>query len=185
LVGRWSPGIGDPTLGGWLTVALYFVGAYACFRAVRGVAAGRERRVWQVLTLGLLALGVNKQLDLQSAVTEVGRLLADSGGWYERRHEVQRYFIMAFGLLGFLASLVSLKLAREMPFATRVAVIGAITLVLFVVVRAASFHHFDLLIRAELYGLRMNWIFEIGGIVIVALAARARLSKRTPPLPAR
>jgi hypothetical protein len=183
LIGRWSPGIGDPTLGGWFTVVLYFVGTYACFRASRGVAAGDERRVWQVLSLGLLALGVNKQLDLQSAVTEIGRLLAESGGWYENRHEVQRLFIAVVGLLGIAGSVVSLALSRKMPLPTRVAVVGAISLVLFVVVRAASFHHFDLFIRAELFGLRMNWIFEIGGITIVALAARARLSTRTPPEP--
>jgi hypothetical protein len=28
----WSPGIGDPTIGGWLTVILYFLTMVSCWR---------------------------------------------------------------------------------------------------------------------------------------------------------
>ena len=33
--GRWVPGIGDPSLMGWLTVVAYFVTAFLCYRASR------------------------------------------------------------------------------------------------------------------------------------------------------
>jgi hypothetical protein len=41
-----------------------------------------------------LRLTINKQLDLQSAWTEIGRLIAIGEGWYGRREVVQLYFII-------------------------------------------------------------------------------------------
>ena len=32
---NWAPGIGDPTFGGWLTVALYFVAAIGYWITLR------------------------------------------------------------------------------------------------------------------------------------------------------
>ena len=33
----WSPRIGDPTVGGWLTVILYVLASVSCWRAARKV----------------------------------------------------------------------------------------------------------------------------------------------------
>ena len=44
-------------------------------------------------------------------------------------------------------------------------------LLTFIVVRAISFHHFDLFLKARVGGLKMNWVLELGGIALVALAA--------------
>jgi hypothetical protein len=57
------------------------------------------------MAIGLGALGVNKQLDLQSALTELGRILATDGGWYDSRHRVQRVFILAVGSAAVLVGL--------------------------------------------------------------------------------
>jgi hypothetical protein len=149
---------------------------------VQRLGATREKRTWQLLALGLLALGVNKQLDLQSAVTELGRLLAVDGGWYESRRQVQRLFVVVIGLVGLALAALFLAYSWKAPRATRAAILGAIALVTFVVMRAASFHHFDLLIRAELVGVKMNWLLEMGAIATVALAARARAAtSKAPP----
>ncbi len=34
-IGNWPPGIGDPTPIGWVTVVLYVVAAWLCFRVIR------------------------------------------------------------------------------------------------------------------------------------------------------
>jgi hypothetical protein len=69
---RWRPGIGDPTVGGWLTVLLYFLAAGICWSVVRllsrrNVVQRREGKAWRALTLLFCAFGINKQLDLQTA----------------------------------------------------------------------------------------------------------------------
>ena len=177
-IGHWSPGIGDPTLMGWLTVVLYALGAWQCYRlatAHSNMLVRREIAIWWTLALALLTLGLNKQLDLQTALTEIGRIVAMQNGWYERRHHVQLEFI--YGVVG-LASLTAVALiffSRKAHPATILALVGSAFLVTFVVMRAASFHHFDLFIKSEYLGLRMNWILEMGGICIIIAGARWRL----------
>jgi hypothetical protein len=194
LLGDWSPGIGDPTPMGFLTVFAYFAAAVACFRARRraqglGAAVARERRVarlWLALGVFLVALGINKQLDLQTALTEIGRYLAVSRGWYERRREVQAEFI------GWVAG-AALTLGLALAFAARgqlrrlaMACAGALFLLTFVLVRASSFHHVDVMIHTRLAGLEMNWILELSGIALVGIAAlRDRPSEASRPKPRR
>jgi heme/copper-type cytochrome/quinol oxidase subunit 4 len=177
LIGNWSPGIGDPSLMGWVTVALYFYAAYRCYRLASGKVTklvGGERGVWWLFTLALLALGINKQLDLQTALTEIGRILAHEQGWYDNRHVVQAEFIGLVALLGLAAIVLLVWMTRRMPKATRLAVVGGVALVGFVAIRAASFHHFDRLIGRDFLGLRANWILEIGSIAIILAAAHLR-----------
>ena len=95
---NWSPGIGDPTIGGWLTVALYLLASLSCWTSARKIALQdacslQERRAWRSISALFLALGVNKQLDLQTALTEAGRVLAHTQGWYAQREFVQLAFI--------------------------------------------------------------------------------------------
>ncbi|HEY8942673.1 MAG TPA: hypothetical protein VIM73_00370, partial [Polyangiaceae bacterium] len=90
LIGNWSPGIGDPTVTGWVTVVAYLATAVSCTLLALRIprVAGplnRERLLWGLLAAAFFALGLNKQLDLQSAVTEIGRIVAAKQGWYEQR----------------------------------------------------------------------------------------------------
>jgi hypothetical protein len=48
---------------------------------------------------------------------------------------------------------------------------GLFFLMTFIVVRAISFHHFDVFLKHETMGVRMNWVLELGGISMIALAA--------------
>ena len=177
-IGHWSPGIGDPTIVGWVTVFFYFVGAWECHRlsTIHSVAVNqRERAIWWALTLGLLALGINKQLDLQSALTEIGRFVAMQRGWFGERHEVQKQFVYGVAALAAFTAIAGVYLSREAPPAAIFALVGGILLLGFVVMRAASFHHFDYFIRREVLGLSTNGIIEIGGIWIIAVSAFWRL----------
>jgi hypothetical protein len=168
----WTPGIGDPSPMAWATVALYFASAWACLRTARSKSiAPREATFWFVLALLLAGLGINKQLDLQTALTELGRWVAHSRGWYDRRREVQLVFgaLVVLLALGFGALTSWLLWRSGRP--TKVAILGCGLLTSFVVLRALSFHHFDEFIGWDLLGIRMSWLLEIGGISIVASGA--------------
>lgn len=165
----WSPQIGDPTPLGWLTVLGYFIAAFASLAASRfdrGPSA-----LWQILSAILLALGINKQLDLQSLLTEIGRAMARSEGWYEQRRTAQFLFVVASvsGLAG--AGLLFWKRLRRHRGPVRTAYAGLALLLAFICIRAASFHHVDRFLKASLFGARFNWIFELGGIAIIISAA--------------
>lgn len=173
-VGSWSPGIGDPSILGWLTVVLYIATAGYSWMVGRRLKARSERLVFFALAAGLLALGINKQLDLQSALTEMGRILAKRQDWYEQRAEFQKIFIVQVAVLALVGLGLIAWLTRASPLPTRAALAGAVLLSGFVVMRAASFHHVDLFIGAQWSGIRANWVLEIGGIVAVLAAARWR-----------
>jgi hypothetical protein len=56
--------------------------------------------------------------------------------------------------------------------------LGTVFVFGYVAVRAASFHHVDALIGRSVLGFRWNWVFEMGGIAIVAVAGVWRLFTR-------
>lgn len=173
LIGNWSPGIGDPSLGGWLTVLLYAVAAGLTWGLLRQGTKltfqrnPNERWFWRMLFAGLIVLGVNKQLDLQSALTEVGRILAHRQGWYNDRRQFQIAFIAGFAIMGVTLFAAAVNMTWGAPAATRYALVGSTGLVLFVVIRAASFHHIDELLGRSFGGVRINWLLEMGSLLVI------------------
>jgi hypothetical protein len=103
----------------------------------------------------LFALGINKQLDLQTALTELRPVLAFAQGWYERSQVVQFWFIVAVAATCLLLALILIVLARRAPCTSRLDRVG----------RGAclrddattSFHHFDRFIGTRVLGLKWNW----------------------------
>ena len=178
---NWSPKIGDPTIGGWLTVALYLLTSLSCWTSARkiGLHEARslpERRAWRFISALFLGLGLNKQLDLQTAMTEAGRFLAHIQGWYAQREFVQLAFIALVAMTCLVAAITLLIWARHAPIPTWLALIGATLVLGFVLIRAASFHHMDRFIGTRILGLRWNWILEMSGIGLVLLASQWRQS---------
>jgi hypothetical protein len=176
----WRLGIGDPTIMGWVTVVAYFGVAVLCFRRARDARRESQRRsetiFWNVLSALLVLLGINKQLDLQTWFTLTGRHIALSEGWYEYRRPVQFAFIAFIVLLAIGASAFMWRLVRAQCRELWLALLGFVLLLTFVIVRAASFHHVDVLINLDLAGVRMNWILELGAIAVIALGS---LQKRS------
>jgi hypothetical protein len=182
--GTWRPGIGDPTVVGWLTVVAYLVTAAACYRAAyhRSSPPGRRRTeaatFWLVLASLMLLLGINKQLDLQSFLTVAGRQILEKAGLYRERRHYQFAFIIAvastcLGLFGFFLWIGGRSLRDHW-----LALIGMGFVLGFVMIRASSFHHVDILLSSRVGGLKWNWIFELGGIGAVGVSAfRARRRK--------
>jgi hypothetical protein len=144
----------------------------------RVVLAVPERQriatLWLGFAITLFLLGINKQLDLQTAFTEVGRLVAHDEGWYAARRRVQVAFILGVLLAGLWVFAALVRLASGSRGRMAAALTGTVFTMVFVLIRAASFHHVDLLLGVSLGGLKLNWIIELGGIFLVAYGASRR-----------
>lgn len=182
----WSPSIGDPSLVGWLTVAAYFLCAYKSLQVVKSSQRifnppmQRQRLLWLAITGIMLFLGVNKQLDLQTFFTATARHLAWKQGWYEDRHLLQQIFIWTLGLAG-LTSITALfllyyKVLRLHAFA----IVGLCALLVFIMIRASSFHNVDSFLGSRILGIKMNWLLELSGIALIMLNTRKLMRKRRP-----
>ncbi|MBM9595173.1 isopropylmalate isomerase [Roseitranquillus sediminis] len=183
-LGRWSPGLGDPTAMGWVTVAAYALAALLALAAAARLpenapARRTERLFWLVSAAALAVLAVNKQLDLQSFFTAYGRCVAWAQDWYDMRRTVQAGIVLALIAASALGGALALVLLRRTLRRTGIAAAGLIVIVAFVLVRAVGFHHVDALIGLRAGGARMNWILEIGGLGIFALGALGALRSRS------
>jgi len=175
---RWRPQIGDPGFMGWFTVVAYAAAAVLCFIAASRFPvtadAGetcRRRRMWLGIGMLMSFLCINKQLDLQSLFTDVGRVLAKGEGWYDQRRTVQRWFVIAVAAAGAMTFVILAWKIRHILRESIVLLLGLCSMITFIVIRAASFHHVDVLLGSELLGVRLNWILELGGIALIALSA--------------
>jgi hypothetical protein len=183
---QWSPGLGDNNLMGWLTVVVYLVAAVAAGLAARRLGAPdplirRERRFWVIAAVVMSLLAINKQLDLQTFLTILARCHAQLSGWYDVRRLVQEAFIFLVAASGVIVLGLLALLLRGILGRVWLALLGLGFVCVFVVIRAASFHHVDVLLGSTAAGIKMNWLLELPGPMLVALVA---MSRRSAPVTA-
>ncbi|UCD75712.1 MAG: hypothetical protein JSV91_02120 [Phycisphaerales bacterium] len=191
--GGWRVGFGDPTVAGWTIAVCYLLTAAACVWALRvawiGARLSREWRgterrgrdrtrayqasllFWGLLGLLFLFLGVNKQIDLQTWLTEMGREAAQAQGWYDQRGQVQTLFVVCIVGGGLLSLAVLLRLTRDLLPRHIPAFAGMILLACFVGARALSFHQLNDVLDWDGLGLKLRWMMELTGIAVVGLCA--------------
>lgn len=167
----WTPGIGDPEITGWVTVGAYLLCLWLAVRVLRRRPAAAVRGLWLAIAVLTGFLALNKQLDLQTALTAAGRCMARAQGWYDSRYLVQLAFIAGL-VLGVLLALVwAANSLRGRMRGNRPALLGLAVLCGFVLVRAVGFHHVDGLLGAEFAKIRYNFWFENAGLLLIALNA--------------
>ena len=176
--GKWRPGIGDPSVFGWITVAGYLIAALLCYRAALAdrklLKAGRKDSTplfWFAMAAVLLLLGINKQLDLQTLLTEQMREIARRRDWLAYRDQLKQWFILTLTLVGITVLTSMVWVTRRAVKRTWLAIAGATFLVVFILVRASSFHHVDRWLGLPVGAANLNVVLELGGICSIAIAA--------------
>ncbi|MCZ6653087.1 MAG: hypothetical protein O7D91_08665 [Planctomycetota bacterium] len=191
--GGWRPRMADAAAPGTLIVTFYLITAIACAWALsvarigalmakeyRKVECRRHDRTvayrasflfWALLTVCMVILGVNKHLDLESWLTEFGRNIALSQGWYETRSSVQQPLVAGVAGFGLISLAVLLVLTRRLLPRHVLAFVGTVVLLCFVMARAMSFHQLDDALAVELFGVRVRWLLELGGILCIGACA--------------
>jgi hypothetical protein len=170
--GHWHAGIGDPTAFGWVTVIFYMAAVTCSYKKYIALKKSTDApKFWLYLTIFLLFLGINKQLDLQTWLTSTMRENAVAHGWYANRRIVQTAFIIFLGV-GMLIAMLGLRMLLAKSWQLyKLTWVGILLLCTFILMRAASFHHFDIFINTHFLGLRINVILEIGALILIITEA--------------
>jgi hypothetical protein len=169
---------GHLTAPGWITFALYMIAALLAFRAA---AASRFNnsdamdRIWVWLGAILAVLGLNKQLDLQTLLIELGRQIARTGRLYDYRLELHALFFLGFVLVIialFVAVMFRLpgqigRFGRQLPLAAG----GGALVCAYIVIRAASIDHIDQMQGFDLEQIPFLWLLEAGGLMLIIVQA--------------
>ena len=173
MISEWQSSIANADAADWVNVAVNLFAAVMSIWAAKQARirlAPREELFWR-FTAGILVFwAVNELLDLQTLLTAIGRQNAIQNGWYGEHREVQYWFIIGLSVVAAIAGILMLWLTRRTHITVRLAIVGLAMIGLFVLFRAASFHHFD-----EYLGRGhpvFNWgAMEFLGTMLVASAA--------------
>ncbi len=169
---NWFPGNGDPTLMGDLTVLAYLITAVSCAIAAWKCKnlpekPAKHRWFWSAIALLFFFFAFNKHTNLQSGFTSFFRLMAYDAQWYDVRQSVQVPFVLGVLVVMALLFIFVLWLLRSLWKTYLLTIVGAAYQLAFVIVRAASLHAVDGLINYAIAGIRMNWVLEFAGIMLV------------------
>lgn len=167
--------INDPGALPWIIVAAYALATLLATLAA-SVATGRERTFWIAVAAALAFLGMNKQLDLQTDLTEIIRTMAGANAgysWHEYswRRDLQGFFLLSI----LLASAAGLALLwfwlRYSATTVKWAAGGVAVLLAFVFIRAAAFHHIDYWLPIRFAARGDVWSLELVANAVVGSAA--------------
>jgi hypothetical protein len=166
------------TVVGWTNFALYMIAALLAFRAaasVRSQQPSETSRIWLWLGAILAALGLNKQLDLQTLLIELGRQGARREHLLEYRPELHVLFFLGF-ILGIIALFIAVRFrlpgqigrfGRQLPLAAG----GCAMVCSYIVIRAASIDSVDQMLGFDLERIPFLWLLEAGGLLLIIAQA--------------
>jgi len=192
LTGQWLGG--DPTFLGWLTTAVYLVTAVLCLfcaLSVKRLYPGSDPRphalIWGGLSFLLFFLGLNKELDLQTWFTSTVKRIAWEQGWYAYGQRAQVLFLLAFAVVGFVVVVVVAWSVRRYWRSYIFLLLGVVAILRFIAVRIATFYGIQIPeLSRYTGGIRINWLLELIGLLLIAAAALLNLRRRVarPPIQA-
>ncbi len=181
---HWVFGANDNDWVGWGITIAYFAAAALCFICGRRAGGprhdvgGREQLLWWCVGMAVLLLGINKQVDLQTPLRDIGRAMAEAEGWYGYRRTVQGWFVAATAI-GAIGALI--LAGSEMRRCWRQHVLlyaGVVILAGFVVLRAATFHHVREAIKWSSPVHNAKYVMEAAGIACIGLSALTAIRRR-------
>ena len=169
----------DSGLAAWIIVAGYVVAAISCGLAAYRARACPQGKFWTATALLVAALGINKQLDLQTWLTFLGRRLAQSDGWYAERRAVEAAFLIIFVGLSVVLAAWFVRSARPNFRGRAAAISGLAALGAYAILRAGTFYHVDVQPDVTIATLPARDVIEFSGTILVAIGAwRSRVATR-------
>jgi len=175
--GYWVKDAGDYTPEGWFITIAYFIICLLCFLFLIKLQKNHANidktyiRFWYILTIVVFILGINKQLDVQMLLADIGRTYSQAYGWYNTRRPFQIQFISFFTSLatGFVI-LIGYAL-KNIWRRVCLPLLGVSILFGFVIIKASSLHRLETFFGKTLGGFHLFGILELIGLGCIGLSA--------------
>ncbi len=182
----WRPTIGDPEPIGWIITFGYLIAGAFCVSAGRHQRAESIRRgcvgypwFWFGLAAFMFGLGVNKQLDLQLLLMQVGGEVAMRGGWYSNRNLVKSLVVFCGAAIALPILFAWMTVVSKRGRSYILACLGVLVLLAFIGIRALSFSpRIGRLTHLPLIGPYLNSAMELAGATLICVGAILVTRKR-------
>ncbi|MEN6331990.1 MAG: hypothetical protein ABFD57_08385 [Smithella sp.] len=172
IVRAWLARSGDAYFSSLINTVLYAVSilaaAYRWKMLQRIKAPFAEQVFWLLVILILFVFGINKQLDLQVLLVEIGRPIAMKSGWYESRRIVQALFAFVLtGIAGLFAAMMVFLVRRHWRNNV-LALLGLLILFIYGIMETMSQSHVGCSLDSYgKWGFRLPDMIEMAGILLI------------------
>jgi hypothetical protein len=174
--GYWIRYAGDFTFTGWFITAIYFIVFLLCILYLSKLnknPAKHEKpyvhfRIF--LTGCIFLLGLNKQIDIQLLITDIGRTYSQAHGWYETRKYFQVEFLAVFSTIGLGLFFILCKALKNIWRSVFLPVTGLFILFSFVIIKASSLHILEHYFDKRIGGFNLFDISELTGLLCIGLS---------------
>ena len=168
----------DQSIVGYLITAGYLLSSLLLFCSLfykpdryDSMGSKHSTPLWLASATLALLLGINKQLDLQTYLTQWGRDLFRNWGIYTGRRTAQLYASVLMISLIVAAAVYAIVFVRRVGWGLRVTILGLAICLAYVVLRLISIHHVDHWFRVDIGGWKMSWVVELTGVGITLVGA--------------
>lgn len=157
---------------GWIITGMYLLIIMVFLRAT---FLARTYNVdcwfWYSLTIFVLFLGINKQFDIQTDITNFLREIARTDGWYEHRAELQKE-LLELGLIGIFVGIATFSwFFKKYWIKYKFLWIGFAMLIAYLVITLISWHALDRVIRYQLFSIiKVNQLVEMNAILLLFIS---------------
>ena len=171
-VNAWLARSGDVCLSSLINTILYAVSiaaaAYHWRMLQRFKKPAAEQGFWLLVIFILSIFGINKQLDFQVLLVEIGRPIALKSGWYESRRIVQAVFTFVLTGIAGLFAVMMLFLIRRHWRNNILALLGLLILCFYGIMEAISQSHVGCSLELyEQWSFRLTDVIEMTGILFI------------------
>jgi len=172
IVNAWLARSGDVCLSSLINTILYAVSiaaaAYHWRMLQRFKKPAAEQGFWLLVIFILSIFGINKQLDFQVLLVEIGRPIALKSGWYESRRIVQAVFTFVLTGIAGLFAVMMLFLIRRHWRNNILALLGLLILCFYGIMEAISQSHVGCSLELyEQWSFRLTDVIEMTGILFI------------------
>lgn len=174
--GYWIQYAGDYTVEGWFITLSYFFVCILCYLYLIKIRKKKDKvdsyyiRFWFILIIILFILGINKQLDIQMLLTDIGRIYSMEHGWYDNRKIFQIEFTSFLAIIGIGFLFVIIYFLINIWRQVSLALFGLSILFSFVIVKSVSIHLLEHFFSTTILGITFFGIIELIGLICIGSA---------------
>lgn len=138
----WRPHISDPTVLAWTITLTLLAAGIACIVCLRrSPRSGRLAAFWAIGAVLFILLALNKQLDLQVLLIQLGRVWTANHAWFQYRRDVQGALVVVLAGVATVAVLALFWTLRGHWSDLRLALLGIAATLAVTLLRATVLCH--------------------------------------------
>jgi hypothetical protein len=162
----WLSRSGDTSFWSWVITILYVITISLSIYYIQKIKADKTQHfLWICISIFLIAMGINKQLDIQTLQIMSGSSVARRIGSWKFKYIIQTIVVLVVFLSAFITSIFVLSKTRSILRQSLLTISGVLLLIFFTLIRVASISHFRIYVphvhSLEFLGLFIILISQI------------------------